>query len=1043
VDVSQAIEVLELQGESFSPDEVKDAQRKVVEKFEKKIKEAPTKSLRQKYERKLDEIEEAGKLLLDNGDGQAGFNLSQTQLGDLPISNPVYTGLGYTGIGDRLDSSITLSIGKILLDRYEIHGLLGAGGMGAVYSVFDRMKGEQIAIKLLLPRLLGNVEARKRFLNEAKIASALAHPNIVNVFDIQNDGDLYFITMEKLEGRNLRSAMNEKKANGEVWSVEQVCTIGNQICEALSYAHASTVHRDIKPENIWLCNDGQVKIMDFGIARLGTISQHTGTYLQMGTAYYMAPEQLQNSKDIDHRADQYSVGAVIYEMLTGQVPSGRFKEPKKGRKDISSKLSSTVMQALESNPHDRLPDMASFGDVMKKNQSGFLSKFGRALFISFAVVSIITFFVLFKPIHGPIKSTIGSVISYFSPQIQGSELSAVKSQLVNLEYAYTQIMGLKESERKPKEDVIDQLKKLIEDGKILKKNEEYRDLQELLNKEVIDRIVKELKQPLSGLLSRRQARIDAQKKNLEDLLKAKESYITKLKSNIDNLRRQIQRQGKNRLIESELKKENRLLAIHQELLDSSKKFLKDSELRIDADAACIQGEQFFKEELFVDSLRKYELAKKYYIDLLDWYKPAESFIFIRHDYKLEDVLGNFKKSFPFTKEPFFENFRTRDNASLLSLQAGKSDEAVEKFERIKKDLIEAREISNSYIKHLASLKNLKSKMPNSSARQLDKIINRLKDVLVKVADHEFDKVTGIFKDVETQKFYLVKDVVKKELSRMEANFSKGQIYPVFLALNKFNRDWGSVLEPKYKRCYVALKEKVENPTISLGNNISIKLKLIPGGKFRMGSPADEFKRDYDEGPAHEVSINYFWIGKFEITQAQYKKVTGRNPSTYRGNLKPVENVSWYEAKNFCAKLSRLTQKQIRLPSEAEWEYCCRAGTQTPYYWGTMWDSSKSWSGVKNTTNTVGSLTPNRWELYDMSGNVWEWCEDMYDETFYTNSTSKSPKGPSLGASAERVYRGGGFSNPVYTCRSANRDFGKPDHTSSNLGFRIVYAPGRN
>jgi formylglycine-generating enzyme required for sulfatase activity len=208
---------------------------------------------------------------------------------------------------------------------------------------------------------------------------------------------------------------------------------------------------------------------------------------------------------------------------------------------------------------------------------------------------------------------------------------------------------------------------------------------------------------------------------------------------------------------------------------------------------------------------------------------------------------------------------------------------------------------------------------------------------------------------------------------------------------------------------------------------------IPAGKFMMGSDEDD-----REKPIHEVTVNAFKMGKYPVIQSQYEAVMGTNPSYFSGNPQnPVENVLWSEAQAFCEKLSELTGQKYRLPTEAEWEYACRAGTHTRYYFGDdekqlgeyAWYSQNSYS----TTHPVGQKNPNNWGLYDMHGNVWEWCEDGWH-----NNYQNAPKDGSSwnnNRSQNRVLRGGSWNyNPRY-CRSAYRNIN--DSRYGNYGFRVV------
>jgi formylglycine-generating enzyme required for sulfatase activity len=272
----------------------------------------------------------------------------------------------------------------------------------------------------------------------------------------------------------------------------------------------------------------------------------------------------------------------------------------------------------------------------------------------------------------------------------------------------------------------------------------------------------------------------------------------------------------------------------------------------------------------------------------------------------------------------------------------------------------------------------------------------------------------------------------------------------------------------------------------LGNGIPLEMVMIPDGSFMMGSPETEKGSTDDERPQHLVTIKAFCLGKYQVTQAQWKAIAERtdlkvnidlkpDPSNFKkdpasekgkkaGNRwnRPVEQVSWYDAVEFCDRLSRHTKRQYRLPSEAEWEYACRAGTTTPFHFGKTITTdlanyngqSTYGDGVKGVdrreTTEVGSFgVANNFGLYDMHGNVWEWCLDDWhdnyqdsptDETAWFNSDDKlSDK------SGRAVLRGGSWLDDPRICRSASRDNdlrAVRDVIGNSIGFRVVCAVGR-
>ena len=253
----------------------------------------------------------------------------------------------------------------------------------------------------------------------------------------------------------------------------------------------------------------------------------------------------------------------------------------------------------------------------------------------------------------------------------------------------------------------------------------------------------------------------------------------------------------------------------------------------------------------------------------------------------------------------------------------------------------------------------------------------------------------------------------------------------------------------------------KDPATTPGGPDTNNFIWIPPGTFTMGSPSTEEDRGVDEGPQTLVTISKgFWMSKYELTQAEYVAVVGVNPSDFSSEAqRPVETVSWADATNYCAKLTtreltagRLaTGYEYRLPTEAEWEYACRAGTITATAYGESLSSTQAnFNGVYpyggaapglylDTTTKVGAYAPNAWGLYDMHGNVWEWCSDWYARSLPGGEVT-DPKGPATGEN--RVLRGGGWRYSAVVCRSAARGFYSPAGRVNGFGIRLVLAPGQ-
>ncbi len=243
-----------------------------------------------------------------------------------------------------------------LFPQFEILGSIGRGGMGVVYKARQIKLDRLVALKLIRPESLGDANFAERFAREARAMAKLNHPNIVMVHDFGEVGGLFYLVMELVEGHDLRQALKKGPLKDEAALVMAL-----QICDALQYAHEQgIVHRDIKPENVLLGPDGQVKLADFGLAKLlvpSEVQPLTLTRQVMGTPHYMAPEQLERPRAVDHRADIYALGVVIYEMFTGVLPLGRYELPSE-KVGADEQLDEVVTKALARDPDERYARVA-------------------------------------------------------------------------------------------------------------------------------------------------------------------------------------------------------------------------------------------------------------------------------------------------------------------------------------------------------------------------------------------------------------------------------------------------------------------------------------------------------------------------------------------------------------------------------------------------------------------------------------------------------------------------------------------------------------
>jgi formylglycine-generating enzyme required for sulfatase activity len=279
------------------------------------------------------------------------------------------------------------------------------------------------------------------------------------------------------------------------------------------------------------------------------------------------------------------------------------------------------------------------------------------------------------------------------------------------------------------------------------------------------------------------------------------------------------------------------------------------------------------------------------------------------------------------------------------------------------------------------------------------------------------------------------------------------------ALIQLSADRGSLV-----RVGNGWQQKIERITVSgyeleLAKGIAITMVQIPAGSFQMGSPDTEAERESNEGPQHRVELQSFFLGQTPVTQAQWQAVASwpqvvlklnSNPACFEGPNRPVERVSWQEAMEFCRRLSQRSKFVYTLPSEAQWEYACRAGTTTPFAFGdTLTPDLANYHGnytygsvpkgqYRQQTTEVGSFAANAWGLQDMHGNVWEWCLDPWHDSYRGAPADGSAW--TAGGGTARLLRGGSWSDYPGDCRSACRNYYHPDDRSSYFGFRVCCLP---
>jgi formylglycine-generating enzyme required for sulfatase activity len=337
-----------------------------------------------------------------------------------------------------------------------------------------------------------------------------------------------------------------------------------------------------------------------------------------------------------------------------------------------------------------------------------------------------------------------------------------------------------------------------------------------------------------------------------------------------------------------------------------------------------------------------------------------------------------------------------------------------------------------------------SQLPNLSATIQQEIINKLRAPLIPEIATLEAPVTLLPKTSQASSIDLASDLASP-ISPAKFGFKISR-ETVSLQTFSFTKvevsEFGEIINQK----------ELKAPYFSenIGDSVTLDMVLIPGGVFAIGSPETENQRHKNEGPQHLVTVAAFFMGKYPVTQAQWEVVMKNNPSSVKGTNLPVENVSWHEAIIFCQKLSQITGKNYRLPWEVEWEYACRAGTTTPFYFGeTITTDLANYNGnytygdgpkglYRGKTTEVGTFPPNAFGLYDMHGNIWEWCQDIWQDSYHNYDAAPTDESTEKRQEKIRnVLRGGSWFDYPVNCRSAYRCQGNPARKYEFFGFRVV------
>ena len=1007
--------------------------------------------------------------------------------------------------------------GQILSGRYRIVRELGSGGMGMVYLAEDmELDDMPVAVKVLPTLLARNTRAIANLRREAQTSLKLSHPNIVRLHTFQSDEQIKYLVMEYVDGENLE----ERISSQGVLSVEETIKVFTQVAAGLDFAHGRNVlHRDIKPANILLDKDGQAKLADFGIARQlkDSMTRITGNETS-GTLLYMAPEQFRGGEP-DHRSDIYSLGASIYESISGRPPFWRgsieyqvMNEQPARLEKLSEKQNAALLKALakdvekrQSSAKQLLVDFGvdakglhwdaslkkqptdALGDSAKGDTAGAKQPEQKRAKTNLVVAIIFLLVIVLAVLWG-----VPRYRQYQQGALEADLKEATQAAAVGNMKIVLDLMG--KYPNNPdfaalRPIAFEKLKLQYRPVSVRKSDREWN---EMLNKRVhvAGTLVYNLSPRKDGKLwSCVHVPVSG------DDYRYVELFFPEAMGLASVLEGQGLVQGSDvRMYGFLTKLEKNLLAKNKYALDPVEGW--EIAGREEKPTKTAPAETQKEPEPALDGrFQTYFDAGYTYEAKEDWAKAIEAYektlTFNPDDQDTKDHLATCQHNMYLAQGAEAEKTDDLDGAiegyskALSFKQVPSTKIRLEQAKTTLTEKIAAQGRQQEYDKWFKKAQAAEADGDLSAAAKFyeraqgyteESLRAKIESLRRQIAENEkLAKFTGL-------------------LAQAKAKDSKKTGKEALRLL-----DEALVLYPENGEAS-ALRKKIGGYYHKAGdviiNSIGMKLVYIPPGAFMMGdtlSP-EEVDRRWPGGqidwykvahPRHRVRLTEgFWLGVTEVTRGQFDRfvretnyrtdaenqgtawalkdnkwgeqsgVNWRNPLFQQGDDHPVVCVSYNDAMAFCEWLSKKDSKTYALPTEAQWEYTCRAGSDTTtWYWGDNESGAQghanvpsegesvNWTykfkGVRDGytyTSPVASFSANEFGLYDTIGNVWEWCADWYGDDYYANSPGSDPSGPSSGTS--RVLRGGSWSNAPRSCRAANRSRYAPDARSDVIGFRV-------
>jgi formylglycine-generating enzyme required for sulfatase activity/tRNA A-37 threonylcarbamoyl transferase component Bud32 len=927
--------------------------------------------------------------------------------------------------------------------------------MGQVFKAYHPSMDRTVAIKVILTKGKIDEESVRRFEREVKAAAKLSHPNIITVYDAGNANGRHFMVMELVKGQDLNVIVHRKGTLG----VSETINYIKQVARGLAFAHESgVIHRDIKPANLFLDIKGNVKILDMGLAKISareneeTLSMLTGTTAIMGTVDFMSPEQGLSSRDVDARADIYSLGATLYYFLTKKVmyegdtafakviahSESPIPSLKLIRPDVSDNLDLIYTKMVAKQVEDRYQSMLELIQDLDAIEKGSASTKN--------LTELSTIYSLRDELGDMGVNRLSSKTG--SPSSKSTKLFKEKDYKFAL---ITTGIGLV-------------LSGVVALAFILGRSSNSKN--EVASKSNIENGKAEVKK--SGMSVENIKPIAVMKDNSDKKI----SPVTEVKSIATKPDPAAVMPATGNLLLAPFT-EAKAKEVQKEVAKSLQKEIEEKEdlgKGVSLDMVLIPAGKFMMGSPESEPGRQQNetqhevtLTKPYY---LGKYEVTQE--------QWQSVMGNNpsistkRAKLPVTDvswldcQEFIKNLNSKTNGGYrlpteaeweYACRAGTttaySMEVIYKFANYNGGPAGSTDEVGSYKPNAFGLYDM-----HGNVREWceDWKVDYSADAITNPKGPEIGTYrvlrSGAFNsnisEIRSSDRYLYGVPTSGfngsgfRLARTVANkIGSGPTTPkpdpVAIMPATGNLLVAPFTETKSKEAQkeVAkiLQKEVEEKE-DLGKGIKLNMVLIPAGKFKMGDPGND----------HEVMLTKpFYLGKYEVMQEQWESVMGSNPSSKtKGEKLPVTDVSWKDCQEFIKKLNDSTKGGYRLPSEAEWEYACRAGTITAYSVGdSLTQSDANYGELKGgSIKAVGSYKANAFGLYDMHGNVLEWCQDYYGD--YPIGALTDPKGLAIGNI--RVLRGGSFYQEFWSARSSLRNYALDRDLGYYTGFRLAKTP---